>query len=41
LKANDILVGRENSNVSLTHQKLDNYTTALKSQMVVSTDVTI
>jgi len=39
LKANDILGGSENSNVSPTHQKLCNYTTALKSQMVVSTAV--
>jgi len=39
LKANDILRVRENSNLSPTHQKLYNYTTALKSQMVVSTAV--
>jgi hypothetical protein len=37
LKANDIHGGRENSNVSPTHRKLYNYTTAAKSQMVVST----
>jgi hypothetical protein len=39
LKASDILGGRENSNVSPTHQKLYNYTTAAKSQMAVSTAV--
>jgi len=39
LKANDILGGRGNSSVSPTHRKLYNYTTAAKSQMVVSTAV--
>jgi len=39
LKANDILGGTENSSVSLRHQKLYNYTTAAKSQMVASTAV--
>jgi hypothetical protein len=41
LKANDILGSRENSNVLLTHRKLYNYTTAAKSQMVVSTAVNL
>jgi hypothetical protein len=39
LKENVILGGRENSNVSSTHRKLYNYTTAAKFQMVVSTVV--
>jgi pyruvate/oxaloacetate carboxyltransferase len=34
-----MLGGRENSDVSPTHQKLYSDTTALKSQMVVSTAV--
>jgi hypothetical protein len=39
LKANHILGGRENSNVSPTHRKLYNYTTEAKSLMVMSTAV--